>query len=32
VVTHLEAHNRMSLLTSSAESRALLNQMRKEYS
>nr|WP_030379653.1 MULTISPECIES: helix-turn-helix transcriptional regulator [unclassified Streptomyces] len=32
VVTHLEAHNRMSLLTSSAESRALLNKMRKEYS
>jgi transcriptional regulator with XRE-family HTH domain len=32
VVSHLEAHNRMSLLTSSAESRALLNRMRKEYS
>jgi transcriptional regulator with XRE-family HTH domain len=32
VVAHLEAHNRMSLLTSSAESKALLNRMRKEYS
>ncbi|MFI1561746.1 helix-turn-helix domain-containing protein [Streptomyces sp. NPDC020490] len=32
VVAHLEAHNRMSLLTSDAESRALLNRMRKEYS
>ncbi|KPI04877.1 helix-turn-helix domain protein [Actinobacteria bacterium OK074] len=32
VVAHLEAHNRMSLLTSSADSRALLNRMRKEYS
>ncbi|MFI5675459.1 helix-turn-helix domain-containing protein [Streptomyces cellulosae] len=32
VATHLEAHNRMSLLTSSAESRALLQRMRKEYS
>ncbi|MEW2300780.1 helix-turn-helix transcriptional regulator [Streptomyces sp. NPDC006655] len=32
VVAHLEAHNRMSLLTSDAQSRALLNRMRKEYS
>ncbi|MHC3467985.1 helix-turn-helix domain-containing protein [Streptomyces sp. 7R007] len=32
VVAHLEAHNRMSLLTSDADSRALLNRMRKEYS
>ncbi|MEU6578665.1 helix-turn-helix transcriptional regulator [Streptomyces sp. NPDC046805] len=32
VVAHLEAHNRMSLLTSNAQSRALLNRMRKEYS
>ena len=32
VVAHLEAHNRMSLLTSDAHSRALLNRMRKEYS
>lgn len=32
VVAHLEAHNRMSLLTSDAHSRALLNHMRKEYS
>ncbi|AJE81381.1 MULTISPECIES: helix-turn-helix domain-containing protein [Streptomyces] len=32
VVAHLEAHNRMSLLTSSQESKALLNRMRKEYS
>ncbi|MFC5219693.1 helix-turn-helix domain-containing protein [Streptomyces coerulescens] len=32
VVAHLEAHNRMSLLTSSATSRSLLNRMRKEYS
>jgi transcriptional regulator with XRE-family HTH domain len=32
VSAHLEAHNRMSLLTSSAESRALLHRMRKEYS
>ncbi|GHH84578.1 transcriptional regulator [Streptomyces sulfonofaciens] len=32
VVAHLEAHNRMSLLTSTAESRALLSRMRKEYS
>ncbi|MER5433489.1 helix-turn-helix transcriptional regulator [Streptomyces sp. NPDC002588] len=32
VAAHLEAHNRMSLLTSSADSRALLNRMRKEYS
>ena len=31
VTAHLEAHNRMSLLTSSAESTALLHQMRKEY-
>ncbi|MGW7426764.1 helix-turn-helix domain-containing protein [Streptomyces sp. NPDC054813] len=31
VVAHLEAHNRMSLLTSDAQSRALLNRMRKEY-
>ncbi|MEU7321719.1 helix-turn-helix transcriptional regulator [Streptomyces griseoviridis] len=32
VVAHLEAHNRMSLLTSSADSKALLTRMRKEYS
>ncbi|MGI5452338.1 helix-turn-helix domain-containing protein [Streptomyces sp. CA-249302] len=32
VVAHLEAHNRMSLLTSDAQSRALLDRMRKEYS
>ncbi|MDX3076689.1 helix-turn-helix domain-containing protein [Streptomyces sp. NPDC088354] len=32
VAAHLEAHNRMSLLTSSENSRALLNRMRKEYS
>jgi transcriptional regulator with XRE-family HTH domain len=32
VVAHLEAHNRMSLMTSSADSKALLNRMRKEYS
>ena len=32
VAAHLEAHNRMALLTSSADSRALLNRMRKEYS
>jgi transcriptional regulator with XRE-family HTH domain len=32
VAAHLEAHNRMSLLTSSADSRALLQHMRKEYS
>lgn len=32
VAAHLEAHNRMSLLTSDADSRALLNRMRKEYS
>lgn len=32
VAAHLEAHNRMSLLTSSADSRALLHHMRKEYS
>lgn len=32
VVAHLEAHSRMSLLTSDADSRALLNRMRKEYS
>lgn len=31
VVAHLEAHNRMSLLTSTTESKALLNRMRKEY-
>jgi transcriptional regulator with XRE-family HTH domain len=31
VAAHLEAHNRMSLLTSSADSKALLNRMRKEY-
>ncbi|RPE46124.1 helix-turn-helix protein [Streptomyces sp. Ag109_O5-1] len=31
VVAHLEAHNRMSLLTSDAQSRGLLNRMRKEY-
>ncbi|ANS70300.1 DNA-binding protein [Streptomyces lincolnensis] len=32
VAAHLEAHNRMSLLTSSADSRTLLHRMRKEYS
>ncbi|MFC8361462.1 helix-turn-helix domain-containing protein [Streptomyces griseorubiginosus] len=32
VVAHLEAHSRMSLLTSDTDSRALLNRMRKEYS
>lgn len=32
VVAHLEAHNRMALLTSSAQSKALLNRIRKEYS
>ncbi|MFG2801019.1 helix-turn-helix domain-containing protein [Streptomyces pseudovenezuelae] len=32
VSAHLEAHNRMSLLTSDADSRTLLNRMRKEYS
>ncbi|MFE7974962.1 helix-turn-helix domain-containing protein [Streptomyces shenzhenensis] len=32
VVAHLEAHTRMSLLTSSEDSRVLLNRMRKEYS
>ncbi|WP_042366146.1 helix-turn-helix domain-containing protein [Streptacidiphilus neutrinimicus] len=32
VVAHLEAHNRMALLTSSAQSKSLLNRMRKEYS
>ncbi|EDY61075.1 MULTISPECIES: helix-turn-helix transcriptional regulator [Streptomyces] len=32
VSAHLEAHNRMSLLTSGADSKALLNRMRKEYS
>jgi transcriptional regulator with XRE-family HTH domain len=32
VVSHLEAHSRLSLLTSSADSTALLNRMRKEYS
>jgi transcriptional regulator with XRE-family HTH domain len=31
VVAHLEAHNRMSLLTSSSDSKTLLNRMRKEY-
>ncbi|MEU6090023.1 helix-turn-helix transcriptional regulator [Streptomyces sp. NPDC047085] len=31
VVAHLEAHSRMALLTSSEDSRALLNRMRKEY-
>jgi transcriptional regulator with XRE-family HTH domain len=31
VVTHLEAHNRMSLLASSSDSKAILNRMRKEY-
>ncbi|WP_328785149.1 helix-turn-helix domain-containing protein [Streptomyces canus] len=32
VSAHLEAHNRMSLLTSDTDSKALLNRMRKEYS
>lgn len=32
VAAHLEAHSRMSLLTSDADSKALLNRMRKEYS
>lgn len=32
VVSHLEAHTRMALLTSSEDSKALLNRMRKEYS
>ncbi|MFG2730250.1 helix-turn-helix domain-containing protein [Streptomyces canus] len=32
VSAHLEAHNRMSLLTSDADSKALLHRMRKEYS
>ncbi|MHB9756019.1 helix-turn-helix domain-containing protein [Streptomyces sp. BYX5S] len=32
VVAHLEAHSRMALRTSSEDSRALLNRMRKEYS
>ncbi|MER6957915.1 helix-turn-helix transcriptional regulator [Streptomyces sp. NPDC000618] len=32
VAAHLEAHNRMSLLTSDTVSKALLNRMRKEYS
>lgn len=32
VVTHLEAHTRMALLTSSEDSTALLNRIRKEYS
>ncbi|MEU6676646.1 helix-turn-helix transcriptional regulator [Streptomyces sp. NPDC046925] len=32
VVAHLEAHSRMALSTSSEDSRALLNRMRKEYS
>ncbi|MFD7862296.1 helix-turn-helix domain-containing protein [Streptomyces sp. NPDC059783] len=31
VVSHLEAHTRMALLTSSEASRALLDRMRKEY-
>lgn len=31
VATHLEAHNRLSLMTSSADSKTLLNRMRKEY-
>lgn len=31
VVAHLEAHNRMSLLSSPTDSKALLNRMRKEY-
>jgi len=31
VVAHLEAHNRLSLLTSARESTAILNRMRKEY-
>ncbi|MFD6423953.1 helix-turn-helix domain-containing protein [Streptomyces sp. NPDC060198] len=32
VVAHLEAHSRMALQTSSEDSRALLNRMRKEHS
>ncbi|RFC70645.1 helix-turn-helix transcriptional regulator [Streptomyces sp. AcE210] len=32
VVAHLEAHSRLALQTSSEDSRALLNRMRKEYS
>ncbi|MFF1837773.1 helix-turn-helix domain-containing protein [Streptomyces sp. NPDC058231] len=32
VVSHLEAHSRMALQTSSEDSKALLNHMRKEYS
>ncbi|MDR6979635.1 hypothetical protein J2X68_006372 [Streptomyces sp. 3330] len=32
VAAHLEAHNRMSLLTSDTTSRALLTRMREEYS
>ncbi|WP_228993596.1 DUF5753 domain-containing protein [Streptomyces sp. DH8] len=32
VVSHLEAHTRMALTTSSEDSTALLNRMRKEYS
>lgn len=32
VVAHLEAHNRMSLMTSRPQSKALLHQMRREYS
>ncbi|MFE1950049.1 helix-turn-helix domain-containing protein [Streptomyces sp. NPDC059524] len=32
VVAHLEAHSRMALMTSSEDSKALLNRMRKEYS
>ncbi|WP_405593139.1 helix-turn-helix domain-containing protein [Streptomyces sp. NBC_01190] len=31
VVAHLEAHNRMSLLTSTSGSKAILNRLRKEY-
>ncbi|GGI94880.1 helix-turn-helix domain-containing protein [Streptomyces brasiliensis] len=32
VAAHLEAHSRMALLTSSQDSKVLLNRMRKEYS
>lgn len=32
VVAHLEAHNRLALLTSAADTKALLKRMRKEYS
>ncbi|MFI0240445.1 helix-turn-helix domain-containing protein [Streptomyces sp. NPDC016845] len=32
VVAHLEAHSRMALLTSSEDSRKILQRMRKEYS